>query len=237
VDIVQEHGYNWYVEAFYLLLKLSGNYSKNIMQANILCLVLLTLFGVSKCRLVNVTLYGEALCPFTAGFVVGPLKQAVQEIGSIFTFTYSPWGNARMVSQDKFSCQHGRMECTLNTVEACVIHYYPKRDKFFPFLVCAFQKYQSLNIKVARSCAEETKIAWQKIDSCYTGNLGHQLEKMYAVETSRLKPAQQYVPWVTINGKVGASCHIFYDTYLHVHTYVYLRTCITFLSFKKHCKH
>ena len=49
------------------------------------------------------------------------------QVGDIFALTYVPWGNARLLSDGTFQCQHGQMECLINTVEACVLHYYPNR--------------------------------------------------------------------------------------------------------------
>lgn len=47
------------------------------------------------------------------------------QIGDIFTLNYVPWGNAVLDKDGKIECQHGKLECTLNTVEACALHYYP----------------------------------------------------------------------------------------------------------------
>ena len=49
------------------------------------------------------------------------------QVGDIFTLTYIPWGNAHLLSDGTFQCQHGQMECLINTVDACVLHYYPNR--------------------------------------------------------------------------------------------------------------
>ena len=50
----------------------------------------------------------------------------VLQIPSIFTLNYVPWGNA-VIKGGSFDCQHGTMECTINTIDACVIHYYPNQ--------------------------------------------------------------------------------------------------------------
>lgn len=56
--------------------------------------------------------------------------------------------------------------------------------------------------QVAQSCALRLSMQWALMDACYTGDLGHELELMYANETDSLNPPHQYTPWVTINGKV-----------------------------------
>jgi len=38
---------------------------------------------------------------------------------------YVPWGNAKEKSFGRIECQHGEVECEMNTVSACVLHYYP----------------------------------------------------------------------------------------------------------------
>lgn len=48
----------------------------------------------------------------------------IVQVPSIFRLHYAPWGNAKIVD-DKFECQHGEMECTMNTVQACALNYYP----------------------------------------------------------------------------------------------------------------
>jgi len=94
------------------------------------------------------------------------------------------------------------MECTINTVEACVIHYYPEQSQFWPFIHCMDSHGESQDLDVAKQCADTNNMDWSTIDACTTGSLGHQLEKMYANETASLRPPHEYTPWVTINGKV-----------------------------------
>ena len=76
---------------------------------------------------VNVSLYGEALCPDTRDFVLGALDDALAKVGDIFTLHYVPWGNAILKKDGKFECQHGKMECVMNQIEACVLYYYKER--------------------------------------------------------------------------------------------------------------
>lgn len=49
------------------------------------------------------------------------------QVGSIFALTYVPSGNAKLSSDGKITCQHGPMECLINKVDACLLHYYPDR--------------------------------------------------------------------------------------------------------------
>ena len=49
------------------------------------------------------------------------------QVPEIFTLDYVPWGNAKLESDGQFDCQHGEMECTMNTYDACVLKYYPSK--------------------------------------------------------------------------------------------------------------
>ena len=57
--------------------------------------------------------------------------------------------------------------------------------------------------KIAEKCAEENNLDWDKINPCYTGREGHELELMYYNKTASLNPPHRYTPWITINGEVS----------------------------------
>ena len=57
------------------------------------------------------------------------------QIGDIFTLDYVPWGNAKLVD-GKFECQHGEMECIVNTIDACLLKYHP--DRYVCICVCVW---------------------------------------------------------------------------------------------------
>ncbi|VVA16516.1 PREDICTED: gamma-interferon-inducible lysosomal [Prunus dulcis] len=75
---------------------------------------------------VSLALYYESLCPYSANFIVNYLVKLFEDdLISIVDLKLSPWGNAKLRSNDTFSCQHGPSECLLNTVEACAIKIWP----------------------------------------------------------------------------------------------------------------
>lgn len=97
---------------------------------------------------VLVGLYAESLCGDCVAFSSGPMNEAYNKVymsrmvfaymvnytypheakvGSIFTLRYVPWGNAQIAKNGSFECQHGKMECVVNTIEACAIYYYPNQ--------------------------------------------------------------------------------------------------------------
>ncbi|XP_062510733.1 gamma-interferon-inducible lysosomal thiol reductase-like [Corticium candelabrum] len=164
--------------------------------------------GASSSNLVNVSFYSEALCPFCDQLTEGEMNEAVQKVGEIFTLHFVPWGNALMNPDGSFDCQHGEMECAMNTVEACVIKYYPSRSMWWPFIVC-LEAHRSLQTwEIAQQCAEKQNITWTDIKTCAKGPMGKRLEVMYYEETASLNPPHQYTPWVLINGKHVKETHI-----------------------------
>jgi interferon gamma-inducible protein 30 len=53
---------------------------------------------------------------------------------------------------------------------------------------------------VARQCATNTSIDFEKIVTCTNSRMGNQLQHLYAVQTERTKPTEAFVPFVTLNG-------------------------------------
>ena len=167
-----------------------------------MCLVSLSLiassFGDNK---VQVGFYAESLCPDCIALSTKYMNKAVEEVGKIFDLLYVPWGNARLLSDGTFLCQHGKMECIINTVDACVLHYYPQREQFWPFIYCMDEAKEDQDMSVAQRCAEKSNLNWDNIDTCSSGSMGHDLELMYYNMTASLQPPHKYTPWITINGK------------------------------------
>lgn len=89
-----------------------------------ICLPLV--FSAPFDQLVTVGYYAESLCPDCIAFSTKHMDEAIEKIGNIFTLKYVPWGNAKLID-GKFECQHGEMECIVNTIDACLLKYYPKR--------------------------------------------------------------------------------------------------------------
>ena len=85
---------------------------------------------------------------------------------------------------------------------AATDHPLPPRDAFWPFLHCAFTHGEKQTPTVAQKCAGLASMDWDKIEACYEGSQGYNLELMYAKDTNSLDPPHTYVPWVTLNGKV-----------------------------------
>ena len=48
-------------------------------------------------------------------------------------------------------------------------------------------------------------LSWPSISNCASGPSGNSLMHEYALRTASLRPAHEYVPWVTIDGEHEAS--------------------------------
>jgi interferon gamma-inducible protein 30 len=53
---------------------------------------------------------------------------------------------------------------------------------------------------VARQCAANTSIDFEKVANCTNSRVGNELQHVYAVQTESVKPTVAFVPWVTLNG-------------------------------------
>jgi interferon gamma-inducible protein 30 len=111
-----------------------------------------------------------------------------------------PYGNARENPDKSFTCQHGAPECKGNMIEACGQYFYNSTDKWFPWILC-LEKGNPPND--GQKCATSLSYDWNKIngqcvnDKTVSYNVMHAI----AVQTSKLSPTKQYVPWVVLNGK------------------------------------
>jgi interferon gamma-inducible protein 30 len=119
----------------------------------------------------------------------------------MMNLTIVPYGNAKMSSDGTVTCQHGSAECLGNMYEACSQALYPDIGDFFPFFDCLESQYTITN-SIARNCAEKANLSYDKLYSCTTTQQGKDLIKKNAAATGALNPPHEYVPWITVNGKV-----------------------------------
>eukprot|EP00257_Ricinus_communis_P020148 XP_015579312.1 gamma-interferon-inducible lysosomal thiol reductase-like [Ricinus communis] len=152
---------------------------------------------------VTLALYYESLCPYSANFIINYLPKLLEndELFSIVDLYLSPWGNAKLKSNDTFVCQHGPSECLLNTIEACAIHVWPQLEEHFPFINCVESLVYERRYPEWESCFEKLALDAKPIADCYTSGLGKELELQYAAETNALQPPHEYVPWVVVDGQ------------------------------------
>jgi len=153
---------------------------------------------------VSIELYYESLCPFCRQFITEQLYPTWNKLldTEIMEVTLVAYGNAveKEVSpgQYEYICQHGKDECTLNSIENCVMaHSSNDIEKFFPIINCIEKSEQG--VKDARGCVESGGLNWSDVETCANGTQGMQLVHQAAVTTSQLNPAHKYVPWITVN--------------------------------------
>ncbi|CAL5424630.1 unnamed protein product [Camellia sinensis] len=134
---------------------------------------------------VSLGLYYETLCPYSADFIINYLVQIFDTgLISILDLNLVPWGNARILANNTFDCQHGPLECLLNTVEACAISVWPDLHQYTQW----------------ETCFEKLDLDPTLITECYSSGYGKELELQYAAETNTLQPPHEYVPWVVVDG-------------------------------------
>lgn len=170
-------------------------------------LVASLLIGVSgKEEKVKLDIYYEALCPSSAKFIVEYLPK-LSDSGLIHVthLRLFPYGNAQLFNGTIY-CQHGQLECLLNTVQACAIDVWPDLNEHFPFINCVEnvvlesfvyrRKYPQW-----QTCFEKLNLDAKPVTDCVGNSRGKELELFYAAETEALQPPQTYVPWVVVDGQ------------------------------------
>ncbi|XP_042511654.1 gamma-interferon-responsive lysosomal thiol protein-like [Macadamia integrifolia] len=82
---------------------------------------------------VSLALYYETLCPDCSSFIVNDLSKIFNnELIKIIDLKLVPYGNSKKDSNGTLICQHGKEQCFLNIVEACIIDMWPTplEDKY-----------------------------------------------------------------------------------------------------------
>ncbi|CAF1247172.1 unnamed protein product [Rotaria sp. Silwood1] len=153
---------------------------------------------------VNFTIYYEALCADCRQFIITQVWFAYQAVADIVNLTFIPYGNAHEVYRPEtqlyqFYCQHGPDECYANLIHTCVIALYSETQQHMPFIYCMDSIVGDVET-VAKQCAKNTSVDFEKVATCTNSRIGNQLQHAYAVQTENTKPTQAFVPYVTLNG-------------------------------------
>ncbi|XAR55793.1 hypothetical protein NMG60_11035996 [Bertholletia excelsa] len=172
------------------------------------CAVALFIFqsptSSSSPQKVKLSLYYESLCPYCANFIVNSLSKIYENgLISIVDLNLVPWGNAYLIDNTTWVCQHGPEECQLNTVEACAISVWPDQGAHysFRFIKCVERLHLENKHSAWESCFGAEKMNSKSIFDCYNTGLGFQLERSFADETARLNPPHRFVPWVIVDNQ------------------------------------
>ncbi|XP_059297721.1 gamma-interferon-responsive lysosomal thiol protein-like [Lycium ferocissimum] len=169
----------------------------------LICFLCFTQFSPISCdKKVSLALYYESLCPYCSNFIVNYLPKIFKNgIIDIVDLKLVPWGNTKLKANNTFKCQHGPVECFLDTVEACAIDAWPDLNDHFPFIYCVESLVYHKNYTHWETCFEKLNLKAKVIKDCVLGGRGKELELSYAAETNALQPPHKYVPWVVVDGQ------------------------------------
>ncbi|KAM3373937.1 gamma-interferon-responsive lysosomal thiol protein [Capsicum galapagoense] len=178
------------------LLQLSSNY----------CCESCTVRVSGEVEKVKLDIYYETLCPSSAKFIVDNLPKLFDSgLIHVTQLKLFPYGNADVFNGTIY-CQHGKLECLLNTVQACAIDVWTDLNKYLPFINC--MENVVLESFVYRrqypqwkTCYEKLKLDSTPVTDCLKSARGKELELFYAAETEALQPPHTYVPWVVVDGQ------------------------------------
>lgn len=82
-------------------------------------------------------------------------------------------------------------------MHACAIKYVPK-TAITQFIVCTMSTKDPPN--AGQKCAQLLHIDFTPVQSCSTSDEGDKLMLNYGLQTDRLQPPHQYVPWILFDG-------------------------------------
>ena len=163
-----------------------------------LCYIIVVIISTLASKSVRVDIYYEALCTDSIMFIksqLWPVFKTLYPTG-IVTLNLYAYGNTEETLQNglyKFTCQHGALECTLDTIETCVDNIYKKPEKIIPYVYCVADEN---TVSAAEKCSVGYGMDWKKIDKCRNGIMGNRLHHDVGVKT----PKHTYIPWIVING-------------------------------------
>ncbi|KAI8523525.1 hypothetical protein RHMOL_Rhmol13G0081000 [Rhododendron molle] len=164
---------------------------------------------------VALDLYYETLCPYCSNFIVNYLDKLFDSgLISAVDLNLIPYGNAKIGSNATITCQHGPVECLLNTIEACAISVWPDLIKHFSFIYCVETLVYEHKYAEWETCYDKLGLDATPVTECYTSGYGEELELQYAAETNTLQPPHEYVPWVVVDGQP------LYDDYENFISYI-----------------
>ncbi|CAD6194034.1 unnamed protein product [Caenorhabditis auriculariae] len=148
----------------------------------------------------KVTLIYEALCPYCQKFIANQLGSVFNQFQGQFVLELVPWGNARILRDGSFSCNHGQKECDANRIQSCVLDILKVKGAL-PFIVCFERNIQHYSVEHAmQSCSAFIRSQYRQIRQCYDGPRGIQLQREAAHKTMTTRPnAILEVPYLLIN--------------------------------------
>lgn len=173
------------------------------MLQKVLVVLIYVISGVYA-KPVNVSVYYQTLCPasqFLLQHQIWDLYNGLFKEG-IVDINLHAFGNTHEQHENGtfgFTCQHGDLECKLNTIANCAGRKYKqsKPGKVIEFIHCLVEPSVSgPTVRIAKDCASTNGIDWDNIDACSSGLLGYDVQHKEALIT----PEHDQIPWVMVNG-------------------------------------
>nr|XP_023029316.1 GILT-like protein 1 [Leptinotarsa decemlineata] len=176
----------------------------NMLEIILLVCIFYTNILLSYQDTVKVSLYYEALCPYSEEFITDQLYPGYQVLGNALTVEMIPYGKAKrkkVNNEWKIVCQHGPKECYANKIQACVLGLNHTQSESLNFIDCVMSTGNPQNKKYAKKCANKNKLSWRDIKTCVTDKQGTQLIEKFGEKTDNLIPKLEYVPHILFNDK------------------------------------
>lgn len=129
-------------------------------------------------------------------------------MAAIMNLTAVPYGNAEINYITKtVTCQHGELECIVNSYEQCGMYIYPDQNIWMPYYVC-LESYGSgeggggeAMIAAVPECASRAGMSAALVEACQSdAALAWQLQESAAVTTEAAD--HTYTPWVVVDGNL-----------------------------------
>lgn len=193
------------LQLFYYLTLFTYFYNeKSQLNTTDLCLQppLAQRLPIKKANVVYLTVYMEAQCPDTTGFIRRQLLPSWSRLGSTNRLSVAivPFGKASCSHEnDDYTCecQHGKDECELNQLMNCAIELLPDPESHIPLIGCVQGK-DNL-IAAFKSClAEHSSSDW--LWKCSIGKQGRRLHALAGNKTAAIGDEFNFVPWVVLDG-------------------------------------
>jgi interferon, gamma-inducible protein 30 len=170
-----------------------------------------------------ISVYYEALCPDSKGFIVKQLMPAYQKIPNLIDIEFFPYGKATthdlpdgkkacvpdidnmikalilLVGSLKFDCQHGEVECEANIIHCCAIEAIHDLETKLNVVACMIQDNSNPKEAFAR-CSKSQSIDVETIQKCYSSLHGKELLRLAGEATNSLRPRVSFIPTITLDG-------------------------------------
>lgn len=160
---------------------------------------------VAVSKPVNVSFYGESLCPDCRHMIMDVLDPLFKNgVSKLFELRYIAYGNVKgtVDSKEGIQCQHGPKECLYNRYINCaqsLLGY--DQDAWFPYVKCMANDLGQLD-STADGCASDVGLEPEVIAECAQGQQGDKLEVQAAMQTNDLSPKHTFVPWVSLSKRL-----------------------------------